>query len=290
MGRSDKTVFPSEFEYYRATSVEDAIRLLGEHPDSKIIAGGHSLLPAMKLRLAAPSALIDIGRIDSLKGISVNGGVTIGALTTYRELEDSQEIKDRLPIIAETANVVGDPQVRSLGTLGGSLAHSDPAADFTAVILALGGSVKAVGRSGERTISADELFVDLLTTSLAENEVITQIQIPSASGKVGMAYEKHAHPASGYAVVGVATVLGIDNGTCQSARIAVTGAPSKATRATAAEQAITGQPLNADTIANAASVAADGLEINGEIYASAEYRTHLVRVYTKRALTRAAGL
>jgi aerobic carbon-monoxide dehydrogenase medium subunit len=283
-------VFPSEFEYYRATSVEDAIRLIGEHRDSKIIAGGHSLLPAMKLRLAVPSALIDIGRIDSLKGISVNGGVTIGALTTYREIEDSQELKSRLPILAETANVVGDPQVRSLGTLGGSLAHSDPAADFPAVFLALGGSVKAVGPSGERTISADELFVDLLTTSLAENEVLTEVQIPSASGTVGMAYEKHSHPASGYAVVGVAAVLRINNGTCQSARIAVTGATSKATRATAAEQAITGQPLNADTIANAASVAADGLEINGEIYASAEYRTHLVRVYTKRALTRAAGL
>jgi aerobic carbon-monoxide dehydrogenase medium subunit len=283
-------VFPSEFEYYRATSVEDAIRLIGEHPDSKIIAGGHSLLPAMKLRLAVPSALIDIGRIDGLKGISVNGGVTIGALTTYREIEDSQELKSQLPILAETANIVGDPQVRSLGTLGGSLAHADPAADFPAVILALGGSVKAVGPSGERTISADDLFVDLLTTSLAENEVLTEVQIPSASGTVGMAYEKHSHPASGYAVVGVAAVLGINNGVCQSARIAVTGATSKATRATAAEQAITGQPLNADTIANAASVAADGLEINGEIYASAEYRTHLVRVYTKRALTRAAGL
>jgi carbon-monoxide dehydrogenase medium subunit len=177
-----------------------------------------------------------------------------------------------------------------LGTLGGSLAHSDPAADFPAVILALGGSVKAVGPSGERTINADDLFVDLLTTSLAENEVLTEIQIPSASGTVGMAYEKHSHPASGYAVVGVAAVIGINNGTCQSARIAVTGATSKATRSTAAEQAITGQPLNADTIANAASVAADGLEINGEIYASAEYRTHLVRVYTKRALTKAAGL
>jgi carbon-monoxide dehydrogenase medium subunit len=283
-------VFPSEFEYYRASSVEDAIKLLGEHPDSKIIAGGHSLLPAMKLRLAIPSALIDIGRIDSLKGISVNGGVTIGALTTYREIEDSQALRSRLPILAETANIVGDPQVQSLGTLGGSLAHSDPAADFPAVILALGGSVKAVGPSGERTISADDLFVDLLTTSLAENEVLTQIQIPSASGTVGMAYEKHSHPASGYAVVGVAAVLGINNGICQSARIAVTGATSKATRATAAEQAITGQQLNADTIANAANVAADGLEINGEIYASAEYRTHLVRVYTKRALTRAAGL
>jgi len=283
-------VFPGEFEYYRASSVDDAIKLLGDHPDSKIIAGGHSLLPAMKLRLAVPSALVDIGRIDSLRGISVNGGVTIGALTTYRELENSQELKSKLPIIAEAANVVGDPAVRSRGTLGGSLAHSDPAADFPAVILALDGSVKAVGPSGERTISADDLFVDLFTTSLAEDEVITQITIPAASGKVGMAYEKHSHPASGYAVVGIAAVLNISNGTCQSARIAISGATSKATRATAAEQALTGQPLNADTIANAAAHAADGIEANGDIYASAEYRTHLVGVYAKRALTRAAGL
>jgi carbon-monoxide dehydrogenase medium subunit len=283
-------VFPSEFEYYRASTIDDAVKLLGEHPDSKILAGGHSLLPAMKLRLAMPAALIDIGRIDSLMGITVNGGVTIGALTTYRQIEESQELRSRLPILAETANIVGDPQVRALGTIGGSLAHSDPAADFPAVILALGGSVKAVGPAGERTISADDLFVDLLTTSLAENEVLTEIQFPALNGTTGMAYEKHAHPASGYAVVGVAAVLGTNNGVCQSARIAVTGAASKATRATATEVAITGQPLNADTIANAASLAADGLEVNGDIYASAEYRAHLVRVYAKRALTRAAGL
>lgn len=283
-------MFPSEFEYYRASSVDEAIQLLGAHPDAKIIAGGQSLLPAMKLRLAAPPALVDIGHIDSLRGISVNGGVTIGALTTYRELEDATNLKSSLPIIAEAANVVGDPAVRSRGTLGGSLAHSDPAADFPAVILALGGSVKAVGPNGERTISADDLFVDLFTTSLAENEVLTAITIPTASGQVGMAYEKHSHPASGYSVVGVAAVLGMSNGTCQSARIAISGATTKATRATAAEQAITGKPLNADAIAQAADVATDGIEANGDIYASAEYRTHLVKVYTKRALMRAAGL
>jgi len=237
-----------------------------------------------------PAALIDIGHIESLRGISSNGGVTIGALTTYRELEDADNLKTSLPIIAETANVVGDPAVRARGTLGGSLAHSDPAADFPAVVLALGGSVKAVGPNGERTISADDLFVDLFTTALAENEVLTAITIPTATGQVGMAYEKHSHPASGYSVVGVAAVLGINNGICESARIAISGATAKATRATAAEQAITGKPLNADTIAQAADVAPNGIEANGDIYASAEYRTHLVKVYTKRALTRAAGL
>jgi carbon-monoxide dehydrogenase medium subunit len=279
-----------QFAYYRAGSVDEAVQLLGQNPDAKLLAGGHSLLPAMKLRLAAPSALIDIGRVDGLRGISTNGGITIGALTTYQELEDSQELNQALPIIAETANVVGDPQVRARGTLGGSLAHSDPAADFPAVILALNGSVKAVGSGGERTISADDLFVDLLTTSLNPDEVLTQITIPAPSGKVGMAYEKFSHPASGYAVVGVAAVLGIDNGTCSSARIAVTGATSKATRASAAENALTGQQLNPDSIAAAAAKAADGLEINGDLYASADYRRHLVEVLAKRALTRAAGL
>ncbi len=283
-------MFPSEFEYFRASSVDEAIKLLGDHPDAKIIAGGQSLLPAMKLRLAVPPALVDIGHIDGLRGVSVNGGVTIGALTTYRELEDAENLKTTLPIIAEAANVVGDPAVRSRGTLGGSLAHSDPAADFPAVILALGGSVKAVGPSGERTIGSDDLFVDLFTTSLAENEILTEITIPASSGQVGMAYEKHSHPASGYSVVGVAAVLGINNGTCESARIAISGATTKATRATAAEQALIGKPLNADTITQAAELATDGIETNGDIYASAEYRTHLVKVYAKRALTRAAGL
>jgi carbon-monoxide dehydrogenase medium subunit len=279
-----------QFAYYRAGSVDEAVQLLGQNPDAKLLAGGHSLLPAMKLRLAAPSALIDIGRVEGLRGISTNGGVTIGALTTYQELEDARDLKKTLPIIAETANVVGDPQVRARGTLGGSLAHSDPAADFPAVILALGGSVKAVGSGGERTISTDDLFVDLMTTSLNPDEVLTQITIPAPSGNVGMAYEKFSHPASGYAVVGVAAVLGLDNGKCTSARIAVTGATSKATRATAAENALTGQQLNADAISAAASKAADGREINGDIYASADYRRHLVEVLTKRALTRAAGL
>ena len=151
-------MFPEQFAYHKATSVDDAVRLLGEVEDGKIIAGGHSLLPAMKLRLAAPLALIDIGQLPELKGISINGGVTIGAGTTYREIEDSAELAAALPVMKETANVVGDLQVRSRGTLGGSLAHSDPAADFTAVLLALGASVHAKGPDGEREISTDDLL------------------------------------------------------------------------------------------------------------------------------------
>ena len=289
-------MFPSQFEYHRPTSVEDAVRHLREIPDAKILAGGHSLLPAMKLRLAAPAALVDLGRIEGLRRILVTdrgGNARIGAMTTYQELIVSAELRELLPIVPETAYQVGDPQVQACGTLGGALAHADPAADFTAVVLALDGRVTAVGPNGQRTISADDLFVDLLTTSLAADEVITEISIPAISParphRTGMAYEKHRHPASGYAVVGVAAVVSLGDGdTVQSARIAVTGATSKATRATATEQALIGQPLNADTIARAAKAAADGLEINGDLYASEEYRRHLVSVYTRRALERAA--
>lgn len=286
-------MFPSQFAYHRPSSVQEAVELLAADPDAKVLAGGHSLLPAMKLRLANPSAVVDIGRIADLRGITVkgDGSVAIGALTTYQDLLDSKELRQAYPIIAETANVVGDPQVRVRGTLGGSLAHSDPAADFTAVMLALNAEVAVVG-GGESTIWIDDLFVGLLTTSLKPDEVITEIRLPSPAGrKIGQAYEKHAHPASGYAVVGVAAVLDLDGGNVKSARIAVTGAPEKATRATAAEQALIGKAASAEAIAQAAAVATDGLgELNGDVYASPEYRAHLVRVLTKRALTRAAGI
>jgi carbon-monoxide dehydrogenase medium subunit len=270
--------------------VQEAVALLSSNPDAKLLAGGHSLIPAMKLRLSAPAAIVDLGGVSGLNTISTGNGATIGALTTYRQLLDNADLKGPFPIIAETANVVGDPHVRNRGTLGGSLAHSDPAADFTAVMLALNASVTAIGSGGERTIAVDDLFVDLFTTSLEADEIITSISIPAASAGTGQAYEKHAHPASGYAVVGVAAVLTVSGGTIQSARVAVTGAPSKATRAAATEAALTGKPANAETIAAAAAQAADGLDLNGDTYASAEYRGHLVKVLAKRAITRAAGI
>ncbi|HEU5431828.1 MAG TPA: xanthine dehydrogenase family protein subunit M [Thermomicrobiales bacterium] len=283
-------MFPNQFDYHRPGSVQEAISLLKANPDAKILAGGHSLLPAMKLRLASPAALVDLGAIDSLNGISINGGVTIGAMTTYAQLRDSKELASRLPMVPETANNVGDPQVQNKGTLGGSLAHSDPAADFTAVMLALGAAVKAVGPNGERTIAADDLFVDLLTTALAADEVLTEISIPAAQGKVGMAYEKFRHPASGYAVVGVAAVVPVDGqGNATSPRIAVTGATSKATRATATEQALAGKPLTSANIAAAAQAVTNGLDLNGDYFASAEFRAHLLQVYAQRALERAAA-
>jgi carbon-monoxide dehydrogenase medium subunit len=269
----------------------EALHLLETYPDAKIIAGGHSLLPAMKLRLAAPEALIDLGKLSELKGIAVNGGVRIGAMTTYYELLQSDELTSALPVIAETAHVVGDLQVRSRGTLGGSLAHSDPAADFTAVMLALGASVTATSAGGERRITTDDLFVDLLTTSLEPNEILTSIEIPASAIGAKAAYEKHAHPASGYAVVGVAAVLTIDDaGLVTAAGVAVTGATSKATRLASVEAALVGSKATAESIAAATASASEGLEVNGDVYASAEYRAHLVNVLARRAVSRAAGI
>jgi carbon-monoxide dehydrogenase medium subunit len=283
-------VFPNQFEYHRPASVDEAIALLTADPDAKILAGGHSLVPAMKLRLASPSALVDLSGVEGLSGIKANGNITIGAMTTYAALRDSKELAAVLPIIPETADNVGDPAVQARGTLGGALAHSDPAADFTAVFLALNGSVDVKGSGGSRTIGADDLFVDLFTTALAPDEIITTVNFPAPAAGTRTAYEKFRHPASGYAVVGIAVAVTTGaGGTVESARIAVTGATSKATRATAAENALIGKALNDESIAAAVAVAADGLEVNGDHFASEEYRRHLIGVLTERALKKAAA-
>ncbi len=283
-------MFPATFDYHRPDTVQDAVRLLGANPDAKILAGGHSLIPAMKLRLATPAALVDIGRIPELKGVEVDGGATIGAMATYNDIRDHRGVAERYPMLVEAINLVGDQQVRARGTLGGCLAHADPAADLTAVFLAIGGDVRVVGPNGERTESADDLCIDLWTTTVQADEIITSIRLNTPPNRSAMAYEKHQHPASGYAVVGVAVMLGLGGEhRCESARIAITGATSKATRAISAEQALSGATLDNATIGNAADLATVGLEINGDLYASEAYRSQLVRVLTRRALTRAAG-
>jgi carbon-monoxide dehydrogenase medium subunit len=243
----------------------------------------------MKLRLASPSSLVDLGGVGGLTSIDASGPVKLGAMTTYAAIRDSREVQSALPILAEAANNVGDPAVQARGTIGGALAHSDPAADFTAIFLALDGSVDVTGTNGSRTIAADDLFVDLFTTALEADEIITSVSFPATDG-AGVAYEKFRHPASGYAVVGVAVKIsrGAD-GNVDSARIAVTGATSKATRATAAEQALVGKALDDAAIDAAAAVAANGLEINGDHFASEEYRKHLIGVLTGRALRKAAA-
>lgn len=284
-------MYPTSFAYHRPGTVQEAVQLLGADPNAKILAGGHSLIPAMKLRLAAPGSLVDIGRIAELKGVELNGGATIGATATYNEIRDFPGLTAKYPILGEAINVLGDPQVRVRGTMGGSLAHADPAADLTAVFLAIGGDVTVVGPNGERHVPADELFVDLWTCSIEPEELITSIKLAPPPPNAAMVYEKHQHPASGYAVVGVAVVLGFgDDRTCESARIAVTGATSTAARARAAEQALTGAALDEGAIARAADAATEGLQLNGDLYASEEFRAHLLKVLTRRALTRAAGL
>jgi carbon-monoxide dehydrogenase medium subunit len=283
-------MFPSEFDYHRAQSIQEAIELLGKHDNAKLIAGGHSLLPMMKLRLAQPSMLIDISHIAGLSGIRAdNGTISIGALTTHYQAESSDVLKRSCALIPEAEQEVGDVQVRNRGTIGGNLAHADPASDLPAVVLALGGDVRVVGPGGERTITIDNFFVDMLTTALDANEVLTEVRVPAISPGQGAAYVKHPHPASHYAVVGVAAVVTRDAaGTCTGCRVAITGAGPKAVRASTTEAALMGQPLTPEHIAAAASHAAVGMDFLSDPYASEAYRKHLVGVYTRRALSKAA--
>ncbi|HEV2238218.1 MAG TPA: xanthine dehydrogenase family protein subunit M [Ktedonobacterales bacterium] len=285
-------MFPTEFAYQAPTTLDEVLTLLASGDGStKLLAGGQSLLPVMKMRLASPSTLVDIGRIPALRGIREEGdAVVIGATTTYRDVLDSQVAAQRVPVLVEAIRHVGDMQVRSRGTIGGSLAHADPAGDLPAVALALNAEMSATGANGNRTIAADRFFVDLLTTALTADEVLTAIRFQATNTPgTGTAYIKHAHPASGYAVVGVAALvrLGAD-GACQEARVAITGAGSHAARATAVEQALAGRPLDAATLAAATANAAQGLDLLSDSYASADYRAHLAGVLARRALTTAA--
>lgn len=280
-------MYPNQFDYHRAASVAEAVELLSSLPDAKLVAGGHSLIPAMKLRAAQPSALVDIGRIPGLSGIAADGdSLVIGALATHASVADSAAVQGGCPMLAETAAAIGDIQVRNRGTIGGSLAHADPGADYPAAMLALGAEITAVGAGGERTISASDFFVDILTTALADNEVITSVRVPCAAGG---AYLKHRHPASSYAVVGVAACVGMDGGNVTSCAIGINGVTGKAVLADAAAAALCGGPANADRIAAAAACVGQAFdEPLGDLYASGEFRAHLAGVYAKRALALAA--
>lgn len=277
-------MYPSSFAYHRAESVEDAISRLEANPAAKILAGGHSLVPAMKLRLAMPEELVDISKLESLRSISVGDDIRIGAGVTYREIAEHGEISELLPILKMAIHQIGDMQVRARGTFGGSLAHADPAADLTAVFKALDGRVKVQSSSGEREIGADELLVDLWTTSLELNEILTEIILPKPTPGTRMTYVKHAHPASGYAVVGIAAVLTMSSDTVQDVRVVTTGATSSPVRLTAVEDALRGATLSQDAVEAAASHAAEGVSINGDTYADEEYRAQLLRVLTRKAL------
>ena len=282
-------MYPASFEYHRAASVEEAVSLLTRYKDdAKLLAGGHSLIPMMKLRLAQPKHLIDIGRVGGLSGIKEEGGhFAIGALTTHYAVESNAAIHKKCPMLSEAAALIGDPQVRNYGTMGGSIAHADPAADWPAIMLALGAEVKAVGPKGARTIKIDDFFKDLFTTALHADEVLTEIDVPTG-GHGGAAYMKHPHPASRFAVCGVAASVSLDgSGKCTAARVGITGVGSHAVRAKGVEAALTGHTLDAATIQAASQKAADGIDINADLQGSVEYKAHLTRVYTRRALEKA---
>jgi aerobic carbon-monoxide dehydrogenase medium subunit len=280
-------MIPANFDYESPRNLSEALGLLDAHEDAKILAGGHSLLPAMKLRLAAPPLLIDIGRIGGLSYIRESGdNIALGAMTTHAEVAVSKLLRSQSPLLALAAAQIGDTQVRNRGTIGGSLAGAHPAADYPAAVLALDAQIVATSRTGERVIPATKFFNGMFTTALRRDEIITEVRVNKTAGE-GVFYKKHHHPASGYAVVGVAVRVKTSGGKIESAAVAVTGVSEIAYRATATENALRGKSTSA--IADAASHAVDGIDAMGDNYASAEYRCHLATVYVRRALEKAAS-
>jgi carbon-monoxide dehydrogenase medium subunit len=279
-------MIPAEFDYAVADSVDDAIRLLGEGgEDARLLAGGHSLLPFMKLRFAAPSLLVDLRKVDELRGIEIgDDAIRIGALTRHAELQ----ARDDLGLIATVAREIADQQVRNRGTIGGSLANGDAAADLPAVLLAMGGSVVVRGAGGEREIAAADLFQGYLTTSIEPGEVLTEVRIPSFAG-YGHGYEKFNRRSEDWAIVGVCALVKREGDVCADVRIGLTHMASTPLRASAAEEALRGQPLDEEHVAAAAALAADGTSPQGDLNATPDYKRHLARVLTRRALTTASA-
>jgi carbon-monoxide dehydrogenase medium subunit len=277
-------MFPAHFDYHRATTVDEALQLLGQHSDAKLLAGGHSLIPMLKLRLAIPSALIDIGRVPELKGIQNQAeALRIGSLTTHAEVAASELVQTHCRVLAEAAAKIGDPQVRNKGTVGGNIAHADPASDLPAVLVATGATVHLRGPGGERQVPAADFFLDLLMTDLQAGEILTAVSVPKLSPASGSAYLKHEHPASGYAVCGAAAVVAIEAGRVTCATLAFNGIAAKAVNATESAEGLVGTAGDDAEI----DAAVDALTVDdplGDVHASGEYRVHLAKVYGKRAL------
>jgi carbon-monoxide dehydrogenase medium subunit len=284
-------MYPAQFEYHAPGTVKEALDLLRRwKDDAKLLAGGHSLLPAMKLRLAQPKYLIDLRKVPGLSGIrEENGVLAIGAMTTHYAVESSSIVKSKCPVLATTAGMIGDPMVRNMGTIGGSLAHADPAADYPATIIACGAEMVAEGSKGKRTIKADEFFKGLLTTALGADEILTEVRVPVCGPNVGCAYLKFPHPASRFAVVGVAAVLSMDGSKVAKATIGITGAGTKAVRAKGVEAGLVGKALDAATIQAAAEKAPDGVDVQADLQGSEEYKRHLLKVFARRAIQAAAA-
>ncbi len=279
-------MIPAEFDYVAPETLDEAIRALADGgEDAKLLAGGHSLLPLMKLRLATPALLVDLRKIEGLDNVQRNGDWRIGALTTHATLERTGE----LGILARAAGTIADPQVRNRGTIGGSLAHGDPASDLPAVLMIAEGSVTLRGPSGERTVAAADLFQDYLETAIGADEVMTEVRVPSLDGW-GFGYHKFNRRSEDWAMVAVSAIVKGSEGGAEDVRVGLTNMGSTPLRATAVEEALRGQPLNAESIAKAAEQAAEGTDPPADLNASAQYKSHLARVLCKRALMDAAGL
>jgi len=282
-------MYPGSFEYHRAGSVQEAVDLLARYGDgARLLAGGHSLLPLMKLRLADPKHLVDIRRIPGLSGVrEESGALVIGAATPYQVLERSPVVRQRLPILSEAAAQIGDPQVRNMGTLGGSLAHADPAADLPAVMLALGAELVAVGPKGTRSIPIGLFFLKLFTTALGPGEVLTEVRLPLPPAGTGGAYAKFAHPASRYALVGVAAMVTVAAGKIAGAKVAITGVGPKASRASGTEAALIGKAADAAAVASAAEKVTEGLTVRSDARMDPDYWRALAVTFTRRAVATA---
>jgi len=285
-------MYPSQFEYHRAEDVDHAIELLAEHPDAELLAGGHSLIPTMKSGLASPDVVIDIGGLDDLRGIQHGDeAARVGALTTYATVTGSEDLWEDVTVVAEAAGAVGDVQVRNMGTLGGNIAHSDPASDLPAAALAADATIRVRGPDGERAVDADDFFVGMYTTGLEADELLTSVALPTHGDGTASAYVKRPSPSSGYAMVGVAAVLDTDDGEIESARVACNGVMDHAVRLDPVEADLAGAPLEEAVLASAAERAAEDLDefmVMEDAQASADFRTDLLEVFTERALAEAA--
>ena len=289
-------MYPANFEYQKAASIADAIRLLSENPGAKLLAGGHSLIPLMRFRLARPEVVIDIGGIDGLCGITVSGDtINIGALTTHAEIASSADVQRANGLLAEAAGGIGDPAVRNRGTIGGNLAHADPASDWATVLTATGASVSIQGPSGSRTVAAADFIEDAFAPALGEDELITTVSVPVLAANQRAEYAKMAHPASFYAVIGGAVVVTMDGNRCTAASVAVGGLTPRPVKAVSVEQALTGTTLTMDSIADATSrlsedISAAGVDVIGDVFASADFRSRIAPVEVKHALLHAIDL
>ena len=280
-------MFPASFGYVAAKSVDEALQLLAKHGDGgKLLAGGHSLLPAMKLRLTTPRTLIDLGKVPGLSGVKIEGSnLIVGALTVHADIASSELVRKHLPGLADAASVIGDMQVRNRGTIGGSVAHADPNADFPVMLTALNASFVVQSSSGSRSIAADDFFTDFYTTAMTANEILTEIRIPLPPARSGTAYVKFPHPASGYAVVSAGVLITRHaSGACASARVVLGGLGSGPSRARGTEAELQGKPLTPQAIAAAAAKAAENTDPMDDPYADAEYKRHMAAVYARRAI------